>query len=96
MGYCDDGDGTLHGRVETMGAMMDVQPPKPPHLHDQCRYRAFLLDADGNVVRTEHLFAETDEAALTLASELIDGHAVEVWDGLRFLEHFDALAGPAC
>ncbi|GJD59627.1 hypothetical protein [Methylobacterium dankookense] len=70
---------------------MDVHPPKPPHLHDQSRYRAFLLDADGNVVRTEYLAAETDDAALALAEPMANGHAVEVWDGLRFIEHFDAL-----
>ncbi|MER2265274.1 hypothetical protein [Methylobacterium oxalidis] len=78
--------------LSQMEAVMVVHPPRPPHLHDEARYRAFLIDPDGRVVAIEHLAARDDEAALVLARTLVDGHAVELWDGMRFIEHFDALA----
>ncbi|MHB2211217.1 hypothetical protein [Methylobacterium sp. CM6257] len=53
-------------------------------------YRVQFIDLEGNVVRTERLLAATDDEALALASTMTNGHAVELWDGLRFLEHFDA------
>jgi hypothetical protein len=49
-----------------------------------------FIDLEGNVIRTERLQAATDEEALALASTMTDGYAVELWDGLRFVEHFDA------
>jgi hypothetical protein len=49
-----------------------------------------FIDLEGNVIRTERLLAATDDEALALASTMTNGHAVELWDGLRFLEHFDA------
>jgi hypothetical protein len=53
-------------------------------------YRVQFIDLEGNVVRTERLEAATDDEALALASAMTDGYAVELWDGLRFVEHFDA------
>lgn len=53
-------------------------------------YRVQLIDLEGNVVRTERLQATTENEALALASAMTDGYAVEFWDRLRFVEHFDA------
>ncbi|MER2263723.1 hypothetical protein [Methylobacterium oxalidis] len=53
------------------------------------RYRAFILDADGKVLRLAPVSAQDDEAALRLASAMVDGHSVELWDGMRFIEHLD-------
>jgi hypothetical protein len=53
-------------------------------------YCVQFIDLDGNVVRTERLPAANDDEALALASTMTNGHAVELWDGLRFLEHFDS------
>ncbi|GEP08038.1 hypothetical protein [Methylobacterium oxalidis] len=64
-----------------------IQPDdRLPH-----RYRAFILDADGKVLRSDPLPARDDEAALRLAGALVDGHSVELWDGMRFIEHLDPL-----
>ena len=59
------------------------------------RYRAFILDADETVLRMERLCAQDDDAALDLARAMLtgvalDGHAVEIWDGMRFIDHLDA------
>lgn len=53
-------------------------------------YLVQFIDLEGNVIRTERLLAATDDEALALASTMTNGLAVELWDGLRFLEHFDA------
>lgn len=53
------------------------------------RYRAFILNADGKVLRSAPVPAQDDEAALSLASAMVDGHSVELWDGMRFIEHLD-------
>ena len=57
--------------------------PEPP------AYRAMILDQVGNVLSNASLPARDDEVAKAQARTLVDGHAVELWDGLRFIEHFD-------
>ena len=59
------------------------------------RYRALILTHEGLVLRTERVPADDDHAALTLAETLSREHAVELWDGLRFIERFDARSPPA-
>src|SRR4051794_33953742 len=56
---------------------------------DQRHYRAFVLDADGNVLRIEHLAVPNDDAAISLAGAMVEGRVIELWDGLRFIEHFE-------
>ena len=65
----------------------------PPEDREPSRYRAFILDADETVLRIEHLPAQDDDTALNLARKLLNGHAIELWDGLRFIEHLDPGAG---
>ena len=31
---------------------------------------------------------QDDDEAVERAKAMVDGHAVELWDGLRFIEHF--------
>lgn len=52
-------------------------------------YRALMIDAQGRIVRSEAVAAAGDAEAKVVASALADGHAVDLWDGLRFIEHFD-------
>jgi hypothetical protein len=66
---------------------MTINAISPPS-----RYRAILLDAKGNVVGIERLTVGSDDEALARAEAMAAGYAVELWDGLRFLEHFD----PGC
>ncbi|KAB1075089.1 hypothetical protein [Methylobacterium planeticum] len=65
-------------------AWPDAGPHRP-------RYRALILTAEGLVLRTERVPAEDDHAALALGERLSGEHAVELWDGLRFIERFDAV-----
>lgn len=55
-------------------------------------YRVILLRKDGTVVGTVPVSARDDDLAIERAKALADGHAVELWDGLRFIEHFDPIA----
>lgn len=54
-------------------------------------YRALILKPDGTLVRQHTLVAFDDEEATELAEVMLDGHAVELWDGLRFIEHIEAV-----
>lgn len=54
-------------------------------------YLVLILEPDGTLVRQHDLVAFDDEEAIELAEIMVDGHAVELWDGLRFIEHFDAI-----
>ena len=45
----------------------------------------------GSVLNTQRLQANDDEEAQAIARHLVDGHAVELWQGLRFIEHFKPL-----
>ena len=42
-------------------------------------YRAYLIDKDDKVDSFKPLDAESDEEALEVAKQLVDGHDVEVW-----------------
>ena len=66
----------------------DMQP-----FHEDCisqSYRAMIVTNQGLVVANHKLSAPDDGAAAALARTMVNGHAVELWDGLRFIEHFDA------
>lgn len=53
-------------------------------------YRLLILQPDGTLVSNLPLRVENDEQARATARAMVNGHAVELWDGLRFIEHFDA------
>lgn len=59
-----------------------LSEPKPPV------YRAIVVAPSGTVVNAMRLVAESDEEARERAKAMVDGDAVELWDGLRFIEHF--------
>lgn len=52
-------------------------------------YRAMTLDACGRILSVERLSAPGDREAMDLARAMVDGHAVDLWDGLRFIECFE-------
>lgn len=70
---------------------------KPFHASDQpssmpgSAYLALLLTPQGDVVSTRDLQAENDEEAVALAKSMVNGHAIELWSGLRFIEHFQPM-----
>ena len=56
------------------------------------RYRAILIGTSGHITGLITLTAANDDVALKLAEAMVDGHAVELWDGLRYIEHFPPIA----
>lgn len=55
-------------------------------------FRAFLIDAAGNIARLVSLVANDDLEASDLAQAMVASHAVDLWDGVRFIDHFDMLS----
>lgn len=53
-----------------------------------------VLAPDGAVVEIYPLLAADDDEALSLAKAMVNGHVIELWDGLRFIEHFPAESEP--
>ena len=53
-------------------------------------YRAMTLTVDGRVMDNVTLSADSDLEALTTAETMVNGFAVELWDGLRFIERFES------
>lgn len=51
-------------------------------------YRVFLLAKTGAVIGMVPIAVQDDSEAVERAVAMVDGHAVELWDGLRFIEHF--------
>jgi hypothetical protein len=51
-------------------------------------YRFFLMRPDNTIQDTRvHRFSD-DETALEYASQLVDGHDIEAWQGSRLLKRF--------
>ena len=59
-----------------------LSEPRPP------AYRAILLAKSGAVIGMVRLSVQDDDQALERARSMVDGHAVELWDGMRFIELF--------
>ena len=53
-------------------------------------YRVMMLRPDGRVATNTPVAAGSDLEALTLAETLRTDLAVELWDGLRFIERFES------
>lgn len=42
-------------------------------------YHAYIMGADGHIIRRHDIECDADDEALDLAKMLVDGHDVEVW-----------------
>ena len=42
-------------------------------------YRVYIVGDDGHFLRAVDIFCDDDEAAKDRAKQLVDGHAVELW-----------------
>jgi hypothetical protein len=42
-------------------------------------YRAYIVGTDGHFKSSETIVAESDEQALKIAEQFVDGHDVELW-----------------
>jgi hypothetical protein len=50
------------------------------------QYRLYLLDGTNAVTRPARIVdADSDEYAIELATQLLNGHALELWSGSRLL-----------
>jgi hypothetical protein len=52
-------------------------------------YRAYILDKDGHVTGRIDIVCEDEVAARQRAKQLVDGHAVELWEGDHKIERFE-------
>ena len=46
-------------------------------------YRAYIMGPDGHIQDMVVIHSETEEKAKERARQLVDGHAVELWDEAR-------------
>lgn len=51
-------------------------------------YRAMIIDEEGRAIAAIRVVAESDDQAIARTRAMVDGHAVELWDGQRFLQRF--------
>jgi hypothetical protein len=51
-------------------------------------YRVYLLDSEGHITSRIDLACEDEEVARQRAKQLVDGHAVELWQGARLIGEF--------
>jgi hypothetical protein len=58
-------------------------------------YRACHVSEDGSVLRSVLLVCPDDEVAKVYARQLVDGHAIELWQGERRVGKFIAREGEA-
>ena len=66
-----------------------AEPEGPPS------YRAMMFGADGRMVLQAVIAAAGDDAAKAQALALADGHSVDLWDQLRFIDRFEPDPAPA-
>ena len=52
-------------------------------------YRAYIIGADGHIKDGIDLMCATAEDAKKRAKQLVDGHAVELWDEARKIPRFE-------
>jgi hypothetical protein len=56
-------------------------------------YRAYIVGQDGHFAGCEHMLCPDDFEAINRAKLLVDGHAVELWSGPRFIIRLDPEPG---
>ena len=51
-------------------------------------YRAYIVGMEGRIVRAVELLCPDDDSAKEHARNLVDGHDVELWQGVRQIAKF--------
>ncbi|MCJ9702188.1 hypothetical protein [Bradyrhizobium sp. SHOUNA76] len=54
-------------------------------------YRAYIIGADGHIKMRIDLDVQDDATAREKAEQLVDGHAVELWEGATKLARFEPI-----
>lgn len=52
-------------------------------------YYAYIMGHDDHITSRVIVTSEDDAEAKRLAKQLVDGHAVELWQGARLVERFE-------
>jgi hypothetical protein len=52
-------------------------------------YRAYIIGTDGHIINRVDIRCPDRNEARRLATVAVDGHAVELWQGDRFIERFE-------
>jgi hypothetical protein len=52
-------------------------------------YRAYAVGVDGHFIGFEPLICADDAEAIEKARRLVDGHDIELWNGVRFVVRLD-------
>jgi hypothetical protein len=67
---------------------MDVEEHGHPVAPVAPDYRAISITREGGVAEIRALVALSDEDAIAQTAALVRDLAMDLWDGLRFVEHF--------
>jgi hypothetical protein len=51
-------------------------------------YRAYLIGRDGHILHRVEMLCDDDEAAKERVLLLVDGHTIELWQGMRMVATF--------
>ena len=57
-------------------------------------YRAYLIGHDGRFMKAVDLICDDDDGARKCASQMVDGHNVELWQQDRRVEKYEGHANP--
>ena len=52
-------------------------------------YYAYLLAPDGHISKRIDLICEDDDVAKSAAKQMVDGHAIELWQEARMIATFE-------
>ena len=52
-------------------------------------YRAYIIGKDGRIQDRVEFQCDDESEAKELAKQLVDGHAIELWDQARKIARFD-------
>jgi hypothetical protein len=53
-------------------------------------YRAYTIGVDGHFIGSAPLVCRDDAEAVAKAKRMVDGHAIEVWSGERFVVRLES------
>ena len=52
-------------------------------------YYAYVIGDDGHITSRIEVIGTDDAEARRLAKQLVDGHAIELWQGTRMVDRFE-------
>ena len=62
-----------------------------PQADDLKSYRLYVLKSDGHIQNGEWVGFTDDAAAIAYMQSKLDGHALELWDGNRFIQRLEPI-----